>query len=381
MLLQKISDSAKADFPNIPFPHKKDEYWRFADLQAWGIDGLFPYFSSTNPPQGEQCVQVRELEKSAMLSKLVLVDGQVIGCDVPEGAEIISLRDACRDYAWLVEKFYAQPNGKLDAFQASRAESSVFIRIRENASVALDVSVIAKLHLSPVGVFFLLEKNSKLSLTKISLTFGGSLSCARFGFWLADGSRLEYAQHKYSERASLMFEREDFFVSSGCEIVDAMAQEGLAHSRSERNFFINGERSDIDSRVFLKTSGDVTADLRTKQIHSVESSKSNLEVKAAISDTSSIAFTGLIDVCEKAQKTEAYQGCRSLLLSKDAKAQASPILEISANDVMCSHGCTVAEPDREELFYMQQRGLNLAQAKQMIVDSFAGSTFSRIQLD
>ena len=64
-----------------------------------------------------------------------------------------------------------------------------------------------------------------------------------------------------------------------------------------------------------------------------------------------------------------------MLLGKEAKAQASPILEISANDVVCSHGCAVAEPDKEELFYMRQRGLTLQQARNMIVDSFAGTTF------
>ncbi len=379
MLLQKISDFAKVNFPNIPFPHKKDEYWRFADLNAWNVDGLFPYFSSSNPPKGEECARVRELEQSAMSASVAIMDGQLIACDVPEGVEIMSLRDACKIHSELIEKFYSLPYGKLDAFQASRAEQSVFIRVLENASVKLDIAVLSKLHLSPVGVFFLLEKQSKLSLSKTSLTFGGSLSCARFGFSLQDGSHLEYAQRKYSEESSLMFEREDFFVAEDCEIVDAMAQEGLANSRSERNFFINGTRGDIDSRVFLNVAGAITADLRTKQIHSVEGSKSNLEVKAAISDKASIAFTGLIDVCEQAQKTEAYQSCRSLLLSKEAKAQASPILEISANDVMCSHGCTVAEPDKEELFYMQQRGLSMEQSKQMIVDSFAGTTFSRIK--
>ena len=380
-MLKRISDSAKREFPNIPFPHKKDEYWRFADLSAWGMEGLFPYFSSSNPPSGERCVRVRELEKSAMTTQVCIVDGQLIGCELPDGVEIMSLKQACENHAQVVESFYSMPNGKLDSFQASRVENGVFVRVSENTSAQIDLSVIAKMHLSPCGVFFLLEKNSSLFLKKTSLTFGGSLSCSRFGFMLSDGSSLKYAQHKYSERSALMFEREDFILGERCEIVDAMAQEGLAHSRSERNFFINGAHSEVDSRVFLKTIGNITADLRTKQIHSVESAKSNLEVKAAIDDSSAIAFTGLVDVCEQAQQTEAYQSCRSLLLSKEAKAQASPILEISANDVLCAHGCTVAEPDKEELFYMRSRGLNMKQARAMIVDSFAGTTFENFSQD
>ena len=159
-MLKKISDSAKEEFPNIPFPHRKDEYWRFADFTAWGMDGLFPYFSSSNPPSGEQCAKVRDLEKSAMQSQVCVIDGQLIGCEAPTGAEVMSLRRACADYAQIIEKFYSQAHGKLDSFQASRAENGVFVRIRENSSVELSLSVIAKMHLSPSGVFFLLEKNS-----------------------------------------------------------------------------------------------------------------------------------------------------------------------------------------------------------------------------
>ena len=81
-------------------------------------------------------------------------------------------------------------------------------------------------------------------------------------------------------------------------------------------------------------------------------------------------------MCEQAQKTQAYQSCRALLLNRDALAQASPILEICANDVECSHGCAVAEPDAEELFYMRQRGLPLDIAREMIVESFAATTFA-----
>ena len=377
MGISDISNAAKTAFANVPFPHRKDEYWRFADLHAWGVDGLLPFFASSQPPKGEPCDEVRKAAEGISSCNIRLEDGVAALSGIPEGVEVLSMTDAFVRYPQKLERFFTSAAGKLDIFQASRAADGVFVRVKSFAHAVLSVAVVSRMHISAAGVYFLLEEGASLALDKVSLVFGGSLASARFGFDLCANSKLVYSQHKYSEAAALMFEREDFYVGAGAEVVDAMAQEGLAPSRSERNFYIDGEHSQIDSRVFLKTRNAITADLRTRQIHSVPSAKSNLAVKAALYDSSSIAFTGLIDVCTAAQKTEAYQSCRSLLLSKEAKAQASPILEICANDVMCSHGCTVAEPDMEELFYMRQRGLPLETAKSIIVDSFAGTTFEK----
>lgn len=378
MSISKISQWAKNRFGEVSFPHKKDEYWRFADLNAWGVDGLHPFFTSSNPPTSGACASVRLKEIELASCNVLFSDGQLLKAEGVDGVEILSMADAFANNAERFEKFFLSAEGKFDVFQASRAENGVFVRIKANSEAQLDVGVISKMHISACGVYFLLEENAKLRLNKTTLTFGGALSSARFGFELQKGASLVYSQHKYSEKSALMYEREDFILSENAEVVDAMAQEGLSHSRSERNFYLNGFNANVDSRVFLKTSGNITADLRTKQIHSVAGAKSNLAVKAALNDSSAIAFTGLVDVCEQAQKTEAYQSCRSLLLSKDAKAQASPILEISANDVLCSHGCTVAEPDKEQLFYMRSRGLSLEQSREMIVESFANSTFEKV---
>ncbi len=376
MDLSDISNAAKKAFADIEFPHRKDEYWRFANLKAWGVDGLLPFFASSQPPKGQPCQKARLIKEGLGGVALTLSDGRPGILKVPEGAQIMTMGQAYAANARRLQEFFMSATGKLDMFEATRAGDGVFVCVEEGASVELDMAVFSNAHISAAGAYFLLKKNSKLRLNKTSITFGGSLSSSRFGFELEEGASLEYAQAKFSDRAALMFEREDFYLGDSSSVVDAMSQEGLAHSRSERNFNILGRGVSLDSRAFIKASGDTVADLRTKQIHRVGSSKSNLAVKAALDDSSSLAFTGLVDVCEQAQKTQAYQSCRALLLNRDALAQASPILEICANDVECSHGCAVAEPDAEELFYMRQRGLPLDIAREMIVESFAATTFA-----
>ena len=89
---------------------------------------------------------------------------------------------------------------------------------------------------------------------------------------------------------------------------------------------------------------------------------------------------GMIRVEEGAQKTNAYQENRNLLLSKTATANSIPGLEILANDVRCTHGATLSQVDREQLFYLMARGLPRAEAERLIVRGFFQDVLDRIEL-
>jgi len=377
-LLKNISDAAKARFPEIPFPHKKDEHWRFADLKAWGVDALFPYFSG-KVGGGARCEKLRELEKTLHAPHSAsLFDGQLVFSDLPEGVEILTMADAARERPELVEKFHSLAVGKFDVLQSSRAEAGVLVRVKNGADVSLDFSFVSKLPLSCAGAIFEIGEGARLSLGRTSLAFSGSFSVLRSLYVVGSGAELEMSSLKLSELSAHSYEREDFLLSDSARIVDALAQAGLSPSRHEKNYEISGGGVDVDTRAFLKISSDNTHDLRTRQMHLAPNSKSDLAVKAAVADSASLAFSGLIRVEPEAQKTKAYQSCRSLLLSPKARSQASPILEICANDVECSHGCAVSRPDAEELFYMAQRGLDPDMSLSLLVRSFAETTFEKI---
>ena len=92
-------------------------------------------------------------------------------------------------------------------------------------------------------------------------------------------------------------------------------------------------------------------------------------------------WRGMIRVEEDAQKTNAYQENRNLLLSDEAHADSIPGLEIMANDVRCTHGATLGRIDREELFYLMARGLSRAEAERLIVRGFFQDVLDRIELE
>jgi Fe-S cluster assembly protein SufD len=122
-------------------------------------------------------------------------------------------------------------------------------------------------------------------------------------------------------------------------------------------------------------------DYDTFQEHIAPNTTSDFAFKGVLNDESSAVWRGMIRVEEDAQRTNAYQENRNLLLSKDAHADSIPGLEIMANDVRCTHGATLGQVDREQLFYLMARGLSRAEAERLIVRGFFQDVLDRIELE
>jgi Fe-S cluster assembly protein SufD len=108
--------------------------------------------------------------------------------------------------------------------------------------------------------------------------------------------------------------------------------------------------------------------------------ESDFAFKGALRDQSSAVWRGMIRVEQDAQKTNAYQENRNLMLSPKAHADSIPGLEILANDVRCTHGATLGRVDREQLFYLMARGLSRQEAERLIVRGFFQDVLDRIEL-
>ena len=122
-------------------------------------------------------------------------------------------------------------------------------------------------------------------------------------------------------------------------------------------------------------------DYDTFQEHMAPNTTSDFAFKGALRDEASTVWRGMIRVEKDAQKTNAYQENRNLLLSKAAHADSIPGLEILANDVRCTHGATLGQVDREQLFYLMARGLPREEAERLIVRGFFQDVLDRIELE
>jgi Fe-S cluster assembly protein SufD len=125
------------------------------------------------------------------------------------------------------------------------------------------------------------------------------------------------------------------------------------------------------------TQGRQHIDFDTTQEHAAENTTSDLAFRGVLTDRSSAVWKGNIIVDPGAQKTDAFQESRNLLLSKRAHADAIPGLEIQANDVRCTHAAAVAQVDPEQIFYLRSRGLHEAEAKRLVIEGFLEALVGR----
>ena len=119
-------------------------------------------------------------------------------------------------------------------------------------------------------------------------------------------------------------------------------------------------------------------DYDTLQEHAAEHTTSDLAFRGVLADKSSAVWRGMIKVDEGAQQTDAFQECRNMLLSTDAHADAIPGLEILADDVACTHAAAIAQVDKDQLFYLESRGLNEETSKTLVVEGFLQSLVERL---
>lgn len=126
---------------------------------------------------------------------------------------------------------------------------------------------------------------------------------------------------------------------------------------------------------------DQQFEFKTKQMHAAPHTKSDLLFVGALRDNARTNYEGIIKVEKGAQKTDAYQKNNNLLLSKTARADSEPLLEIEANDVRCTHGATVGPVDAEDLFYLMSRGIEKELAKKLLIFGFFSKVVEKIPVE
>jgi Fe-S cluster assembly protein SufD len=159
---------------------------------------------------------------------------------------------------------------------------------------------------------------------------------------------------------------------------------GALGSKLTKNFSeinLEGEGSNARMSGFYFTDGQQHLDHDTQQNHMAPHTTSDLLFKGALEENSRSVWQGMIYVAPGAQRTDGYQANRNLVLSKHARADSIPGLEIQADDVRCTHGATVGKIDETELFYLLSRGITPPEARRLIVEGFFDPIMQRIPFE
>ena len=140
-----------------------------------------------------------------------------------------------------------------------------------------------------------------------------------------------------------------------------------------------GEGAEARVTGAYATHGSQHIDFDTTQEHAAPNTTSDLAFRGVLQDRSSAVWKGNIIVDPGAQKTDAFQDSRNLLISKRAHADSIPGLEIQANDVRCTHAAAVAQVDPEQLFYLRSHGISEAEAKRLVIEGFLSALVERFE--
>ncbi len=196
---------------------------------------------------------------------------------------------------------------------------------------------------------------------------------------IGDNARLRYVCAQDLSERSWIFGAQRAEVSRDARLDWVALGFGSAQGHVRMETRLNGNGADARVTGAYATHGRQHIDFDTTQEHSAPNTTSDLAFRGVLQGRSSAVWKGNIIVDPGAQKTDAFQESRNLLLSKRAHADAIPGLEIQANDVRCTHAAAVAQVDPDQLFYLRSHGLPEPNAKRLVIEGFLSALVERFE--
>jgi Fe-S cluster assembly protein SufD len=169
-------------------------------------------------------------------------------------------------------------------------------------------------------------------------------------------------------------------VGSDASLRSAAVALGGDYARLRSESRLDGQGAESDLMAVYFGDGTQMLDFRTLQDHAAPRTRSNLLFKGAVEDHAQSVYSGLIRIRRDAQRSDAFQTNRNLVLTEGAEAKSVPNLEIEADDVRCSHASTVGPIDEEQLYYLASRGVPPDEAERLIVLGFFDDVFAQLPL-
>jgi Fe-S cluster assembly protein SufD len=364
----------------LPLPDTTMEAWRFTDLSGFDPDA----FTVPNGQVGGQSPAVSEqgmLEIDVAAMATVGEHGIEIG-DVPDGVTFEALTDGAERLGSLVGS-----EDKFTAHNAALWKHGLLVRVAKGVELEKPLYVRIASTEADASLFWRLlvvaEEGSRFSLIEEYVSGSPELNAysnAVAELFVEQAAKLEYVSLQSYSAETWHFATHHARVERDAELDWVAGGFGSRRGkvRIQNDLAGPGATSRVTGAYFAD--GTQHLDYDTFQEHIAPNTTSDFAFKGALRDEASVVWRGMIRVEKDAQKTNAYQENRNLLLSESAHADSIPGLEILANDVRCTHGATLSQVDRDQLFYAMARGLTRADAERLIVRGFFQDVLDRIEL-
>lgn len=391
----KIRDKAINDFIKSGIPDKSTEEYRYTDFRSVFSNDFRKNFSEekydVNLREVFQC-NVPELDTHLIL----LINGHYYEHnekipDINTGIILCSLKDAFIKYPELIKKHHTKYAGHnkngLVALNTAFAQDGFFLYIPENIVLEKAIQVVNLLRANENRMIqqrnlIVLENRSSARIVVCDHTLSEHKYLTNNVTEIFAGSESVFDIYNMQDEHNLASKVNHIFISqqTGSNVLSNTISLHGGIIRNNIHVLLNGKNCENHTYGIFLSDKTQHIDNYSFIDHAFPSCTSNELFKGILDDTSTGAFSGRILVRKDAQKTQAYQANNNILLTDNARINTKPQLEIYADDVKCSHGATVGQLDEEAMFYIRSRGIDLKEAKMLLMFAFAKEVINKIRI-
>jgi Fe-S cluster assembly protein SufD len=362
-------------YRDLPLPSTSEESWRFTNLEGFDPES----FSGNGASAAVVAPGLVDVEVAG------LANVTESGIEIVQAPDGITFEPLSEDHPRIGE--LVGSDEKFAAHNAAMWKHGLLVTVPKDVVLEKPLSVRISSSSEGGSLFWRLvivaEPESRFSLIEEYSSASSEQSAytnAVAEIYVEQAAKVEYVSVQNLSLQTWHFASHHARVGRDAELDWVTAGFGTkkGKTRIQNDLAGEGATSRVTGAYFAD--GSQHLDYDTFQEHIAPNTTSDFAFKGALRDEASVVWRGMIKVEKDAQKTNAYQENRNLLLSETAHADSIPGLEIEANDVRCTHGATVGQVDREQLFYLMARGLSRGEAERLIVRGFFTDLLDRIEL-
>jgi Fe-S cluster assembly protein SufD len=392
--LHAIRKDALARFVQLGFPTTRDEEWRFTNVVP--ITRI-PFTPADPQPDSLTISDISRFTVcEARCTQLVFLNGYYSETlstvkFLPKGVQIVSLAAALKSNRELLEPLLAESPSRADAFASLNMAF-----MADGAFVYIPPGVALK---DPIHLLFLSagQTGPRFSVPRSIIAVGDNSQVSlvesyagldKGKYFTNSVTEVHIGSNCVVDHYRLQRESEDAFHVSALEVSQKRDSSYSSHLlslggslvRSNIKVVLEGAGADCELNGLFVAKGRQHMDNHTTIDHAQANCSSRELYKGILDDASTGVFDGTIIVRKDAQKTNARQTNKNLLLSKDAGINTNPRLRILADDVKCAHGATIGQLNEEELFYLRSRGIERDAARTLLTYAFASELLGAVKI-
>jgi Fe-S cluster assembly protein SufD len=390
---ETVRESAIEAFTKQGIPNRKHEEYKYVNIDLT-LKGEFS-LTGNEKKFSEQVGKLEILEDAY----LIVIENGIFNestskiKDLPKGLTIAGLAESSKKHSTPFEKHYAKyadvTNDPFIALNTSLAKDGVFIHIEKNTIIEKPIHIIHIASANQNSIInprnlIIVETNSQANIIESFQTVDSTAKVFNNAL-----TELVVAENAIVDHYKIQDENELGYLLNTTQIIQKKQSVCSTHTftlsgalvRNNLNIVLDDEGIESHLNGLYLTNENQVVDNHTLVDHRKPKCNSNELYKGIIDGKSTATFNGKIFVRKDAQKTNAFQSNKNILLSDDGTINTKPQLEIYADDVKCSHGTSTGKLDEDKIFYLRARGLSELSAKKLLMHAFASEVVNTIKID